>query len=292
MKKTFLRKALLISAISIAFVSCSNDDEAIEISGNKIPAGQETVDMFNEISNDELIFVEGGSFLMGAQAKDPNSPNYDLQATKGEASVHQVSVSPFYVMKNEVTKALWQYVMDNVSPDSIDDSEYLYPITGVSYEDIVKVFIPNLNKITGISYRLPTEAEWEYAARGGQKDEYTRSMGQLGEYFKFAGSNNASEVASFNLKNVAKIAQNTPNALGIYDMSGNVWEWCNDWLSEEYSENSVINPQGASSGEKRVVRGGGWDLINDSYCRVSYKSAVVPNHKCDHIGFRLVVSAE
>ena len=78
----------------------------------------------------------------------------------------------------------------------------------------------------------------------------------------------------------------------VIDEEGNVWEWCNDWLSEEYSENSVIDPQGASSGEKRVVRGGGWDLINDSYCRVSYKSAVVPNHKCDHIGFRLVVSAE
>ena len=292
MKNLFLKKVLLISAISVAIVSCSKEDDTIKISGNKIPAGQTTIDMFNEISNDELTFVEGGSFLMGAQNENSSLPNYDPQATKGEASVHQVSVSPFYIMKNEVTQALWQYVMYNVSPDSIDDSEYLYPITNVSYEDIVKEFIPRLNEITGIAYRLPTEAEWEYAARGGQKDEYTSSMGQLGEYFKFAGSNNASEVASFNLKSVAQIAQNAPNALGLYDMSGNVWEWCYDWLSEEYSENSTINPQGAPNGEKRVVRGGSWDLINDSYCRVSYKSAVVPDHKCDHIGFRLVVSAE
>ena len=107
MKKRFLRKVLLISAISAAFISCSDDDDTIDVSGNKIPTGQESVDLFNDFNNDELVFVEGGSFLMGAQAEDVNSPNYDSQACTDESSVHQVSVSSFYIMKNEILKRLF-----------------------------------------------------------------------------------------------------------------------------------------------------------------------------------------
>lgn len=290
MKKVFLKKVLLISAISVAFVSCSDDDDTIDVSGNKIPAGQESVDLFNDFNNDELVFVEGGSFLMGAQAEDVNSPNYDSQACTDESSVHQVSVSSFYIMKNEISQAIWDYVMFDIALDSIEASKFSYPVCNVSYDDIVNKFIPRLNKKTGIAYRLPTEAEWEYAARGGQNNEYNGSLGQIGEYFKFAGSNNADDVACYGLAEANKIASKTPNALNLYDMSGNMWEWCSDWYGA-YPSKDVINPQGASSGEKRVVRGGGWNNLNQ-YCRVSYRSAVEPNHNCDHIGFRLVVSAE
>ena len=292
MKNLFFGKAFLIITICIALASCSDNDEPNLISGEQLPAGNDSISLLAEIKNSELVFVDGGSFLMGAQAENPNEPNYDSQANKDESPVHQVSVSPFYIMKNEVTQALWEYVMTNADPDSIEEEKYLYPITNVSYETIVNEFIPRLNNITGIAYRLPTEAEWEYAARGGQKDEYTHSMGQTGEYLKFAGSNNASDVASFKLSKVAQIGTKASNALGLYDMSGNICEWCYDWYSEDCSTTGAINPQGATNGTKRVVRGGSWELVNDSYCRVSYKSAVTPNHMCDHIGFRLVVSAK
>ncbi len=291
MKKIFFGKALIISFICATTVSCSDNDDLNNNVGNLLPANKDSVCIFSEINNSELIFVEKGTFFMGAQAEDPNSPNFDSQACSDESSVHQVSVSSFYIMKNEVTQALWKYVMTNISSDSIKDSEYLYPVTDVSYTDVVNKFIPRLKEITNIAYRLPTEAEWEYAARGGQHNEYTRSMGQFGEYFKFAGSNNASDVASFGLNENSQIGTKIPNELGLYDMCGNVWEWCNDWYSDNYSVNHVINPQGADNGEKRVVRGGSWNLLNDSHCRISYKSAIAPEYKCEHIGFRLVVSA-
>ena len=292
MKKLFFRKALLISSICAVVSSCANNDEPNLISGDLLPANQNSISIFDEIKNSDLVFVDGGSYLMGAQRENPKSANYDDQASNTEGAVHQVSVSSFYIMKYEVTQALWEHVMAKVSPDSIDESKFLYPISEVSYEEVVNVFIPRLNELTGIAYRLPTEAEWEYAARSGKNDEYTASMGQSGEYFKFAGSNRASDVASFNLSDMSQVGKKRANALGLYDMSGNMWEWCNDWSSENYSSNPSINPQGAKNGEKRVVRGGGWNLINEASCRISYKSAVTPDHKCDHIGFRLVVSAK
>lgn len=290
MKNLFFVKVLLVSVISMAIVSCSDDDEPNSVSGEKIPTGQKAVDLFIDIANDELVFVKGGSFLMGAQAQDPNSPNYDIQATKSESPVHQVAISSFYLMKNEVTQALWEYVVNNVSPDSMESSMNTHPICNVSYEKIINEFIPKLNKMTGIAYRLPTEAEWEYAARGGQEDSYTSSMGVIGEYLKFAGSNNSSLVACWGLNEVAPIKTKLPNALGVYDMSGNVWEWCSDWFSTQYSSNNTTNPQGASSGDKRVLRGGDWSNIEFN-SRVSYRSAVDPDHSCEHIGFRLAVSA-
>lgn len=305
MEKSIFWKVLLVAAMSAPLFSCSDDDEpASTISSNNLPVGEATVDMTDSLVNDELVFVEGGTFYMGAQANDANAVNYDEQAVDDEADVHLVSVSSFYMTKNEVTQALWNYVMYYATPDSttiapLDSvdrdfvnkaSLHIAPAYNVTYNEIVNVFIPRLNKITGIAYRLPTEAEWEYAARGGQNDEYTSSLGQAGEYLKFAGSNNASAVASFGLSGINAVMAKQPNALGLYDMSGNVWEWCSDWYGE-YSANDATNPQGPSSGEKRVVRGGDWSNFSQ-YSRVSYRTAAAPDYLCNHIGFRLVVSAE
>ena len=170
-----------------------------------------------------------------------------------------------------------------------------YPAYNISYNDIIKKFLPRLNQITGIAYRLPTEAEWEYAARGGIKDEYTYSCGEKGEYFKFAGSNTSSIVANCSGEKVLKkedilIKTKKPNALGIYDMSGNVWEWCCDWYGE-YSTNESTNPTGPANGKKRVVRGGDWSNFSH-LSRVSYRTLADPDQKCEHIGFRLVVDAK
>ena len=154
------------------------------------------------------------------------------------------------------------------------------PVEQVSYED-VQEFITKLNQKTGKTFRLPTEAEWEYAARGGNK-----SKG-----YKYSGSNNLNDVAWYDGNSNSKthpVKTKQANELGLYDMSGNVWEWCSDWYGV-YSSSSQTNPQGPNSGSYRVLRGGGW--FNDArYCRVSNRSDSYPSGSSDGSGFRLALA--
>ncbi len=164
------------------------------------------------------------------------------------------------------------------------------PVDGVSWID-VQDFIKKLNQKTGKNYRLPTEAEWEYAACGGNK-----SRG-----YKYSGSNNISEVAWYYKNSFDKgkshkdygtheVGNKKTNELGIYDMSGNVWEWCSDWYgSDYYKKSSRNNPQGASSGSLRVYRGGGW-YDYDGYCRVANRANWYPGSGLKYLGFRLALS--
>ena len=149
----------------------------------------------------------------------------------------------------------------------------------VSWEDC-QTFITKLNQMTGKNFRLPSEAEWEYAARGGKK-----SQG-----YKYAGSNNVADVAWYDGNSgmgTHPVATKAPNELGLYDMSGNVWEWCQDWYGS-YSSNAQTNPNGPDSGDNRVSRGGGWGHIGWD-CRVSKRNPKPTTYQTYYWGFRLAL---
>ena len=219
----------------------------------------------------KMVFVEGGTFTMRATSEQ------EEYAVDDEYPTHSVTLSDYYIGETEVTQALWKAVMGN-NP-SVFEGDNL-PVESVSYED-VKTFITKLNGKTGKKFRLPTEAEWEYAARGGNK-----SKG-----YKYSGSNNIKDVAWCDENSndeTHPVKTKRPNELGIYDMSGNVWEWCSDWYGG-YSSNAQTNPQGPSSGSLRVLRGGSW---NDDarYCRASYRSGGDLSNLYDNLGFRFALS--
>lgn len=216
-----------------------------------------------------MVYVQGGTFTMGATSEQ-GSDAYDW-----EKPTHRVTLSNYYIGQTEVTQALWQAVMGN-NPSHFRGANK--PVESVSYNDC-KAFISKLNSLTGQNFRLPTEAEWEFAARGGN-----RSRG-----YKYAGSDNLSTVAWYDGNSgyaTHPVAQKSPNELGLYDMSGNVWEWCNDWYGD-YSSNAQTNPQGPYSGSYRVLRGGSYILAR--YCRVSYRIYITPSCSSSGLGLRLAL---
>ena len=219
----------------------------------------------------DMVRVEAGTFTMGAtpEMKDPYG---------NEKPTHQVTLTnDYYIGKYEVTQALWQAVMGNNPSYS---KNYNLPVECVSWDDCQE-FISKLNHITGKTFRLPTEAEWEYAARGGNK-----SRG-----YQYSGSNNLSDVAWYddNSSNTTHaVGTKQPNELGIYDMSGNVREWCQDRLGA-YSSSSQVNPTGANSGSYRVSRGGSWCEFA-RLCRSSCRDLTSPGNRNYDLGLRLVLS--
>lgn len=217
-----------------------------------------------------MVHVEGGTFTMGATSEQ------GTDAGKDEKPAHQVTLSSFSIGKYEVTQEEWEAMMGN-NPSSFKGAKR--PVERVSWTDCQE-FIRKLNTMTGKRFRLPTEAEWEYAARGGIK-----SSG-----YKYAGSDNLDRVAWYesNSGNATHdIGQKSPNELGLYDMSGNVWEWCQDRYGG-YSSNSQTNPSGPSSGSIRVFRGGGW-FSNAWGCRVSFRSYDSPGFTNFNLGLRLAL---
>ena len=234
-------------------------------SGNTI-----TIPVKDGISID-MVRVEAGTFTMGATPEMENP-------WKCEKPTHQVTLTnDYYIGKYEVTQALWQAVMDN-NPSYFKGDNL--PVEQVSWDDCQE-FISKLNSITGKKFRLPTEAEWEYAARGGNK---SRS-------YQYCGSNNISDVAWYGNNSENKthaVGSKQANELGIYDMIGNVWERCQDWYGK-YSGLSQTDPAGAARGDFRVIRGGGW--YNDARdCRSSYRDINTPGNRYDYLGLRLVLS--
>ena len=212
--------------------------------------------------------VEGGSFQMGATSEQGSD------AIKDEIPVHGVTLSSYWMGETEVTQELWQAVMGG-NP-SKEKGDYL-PVENVSYYDI-QIFFRKLNQKTGKSFRLPTEAEWEYAARGGNK-----SNG-----YKYAGSNDIGDVAWYygNSKNKTHaVKTKSPNELGLYDMAGNVWEWCQDWFGS-YGSGPQSDPTGPTTGSFRVLRGGSL-LSRAKICRVSYRQYYDSEFKGSSYGFRL-----
>ena len=236
----------------------------------------------------EMVFVQGGTFTMGCTDEQGND------CDSHEKPTHQVTVSDYYIGKYEVTQGFWKKVMGN-NPSQFINCGDDCPVESVSWNDCQE-FISKLNQLTGKRFRLPTEAEWEYAARGGSKASYQT---------KYAGSNALGEVAWYDQNSDVnysggyeykgrKLGTHTvgtkkPNALGIYDMTGNVWEWCNDWYGD-YSSGGVMNPKGASTGYSRVIRGGGWRSYGDN-SRVSYRDTGIPSYSFHNRGIRLVFSS-
>ena len=291
----------ILPFMAVALCACG-EEEPIDDNGDTPGSGDvlgSEFDIFASLSYDDMVYVEGGTFLMGAQTSSSSSANYDCDAYSDESPVHSVTLSSYYIGKYEVTQQLWEYVMNytgaaadgtilsavasdpwlgDSNPSSTFGKGDYYPAYYVSYEDIVNHFIPRLNKITGKTFRLPTEAEWEYAARGGNK-----SKG-----YKYSGSNTIGDVAWYyaNSSSTHQVGTKQANELGIYDMSGNVWEWCSDWYGS-YSSSAQTDPTGPTSGSNRVLRGGRWcDDARD--CRVSFRLSRTPSARYYFSGFRLL----
>ena len=222
----------------------------------------------------KMIKVEGGTFSMGATSEQ-GSDAYD-----NEYPVHSVTLSDYYMGETEVTQGLWEAVMG--SNPSWFKGNNQRPVENVSWNDCQE-FIKKLNSLTGKEFRLPTEAEWEYAARGGK---YSR-----GYVYKYSGSNNADEVAWYydNSGKTHPVKTKKANKLGLYDMSGNVSEWCNDRYNKKYYRNSPqTNPTGPSKGGYRVLRGGSW-FYYDRSVRVSYRNYHTPGYLDYKNGLRLAL---
>ena len=212
-----------------------------------------------------MIFVEGGTFQMGNNDGDED-----------EHPMHNVTLSDYYIGQTEVTQKLWTAVMgSNPSYFKGDD----LPVEKVSWNDC-QTFINKLNQLTGEIFRLPTEAEWEFAAKGGNKSKgYTYSGHNMIEIVAWFISNSGSQTHPVGTK--------APNELGIYDMSGNVWEWCYDWYGS-YSGSAQTNPAGPSSGSVRVHRGGAWSNDTPS-CHTAYRYYSPPIGAYSFLGFRLAL---
>lgn len=226
----------------------------------------------------KMVAVAGGTFTMGATSEQGSD------AAAAEKPTHKVTVSSFYIGQTEVTQELWQAVMGS-NPSNFKGAKL--PVERVSWDDCQE-FLRKLNAKTGKQFRLPTEAEWEFAARGGAK-----SQG-----YKYSGSNTLSVVAWYDENSYDKgssspdygthdVATKRANELGIYDMSGNVWEWCQDWYGT-YPSDAQTNPTGPASGSCRVIRGGCWvDVAR--YCRLAYRDDLSPDGRRDYLGLRLAL---
>ncbi len=220
----------------------------------------------------EMVYVQGGTFRMGATAEQGSGASSDEK-------VHSVTLSDFHIGKYEVTQGLWKEVMgENPSDNKAGDN---YPVETVSWEDCQR-FIERLNNRTGLHFRLPTEAEWEYAARGGRKSRGYKYSGTTYDLESVAWYDGNSDYATH------PVGQKQANELGLYDMSGNVWEWCQDWYGS-YGSSAQTDPTGPQSGANRVMRGGCYGFGAWS-CRVSYRNYGCPGCRGSISGLRLVLA--
>jgi formylglycine-generating enzyme required for sulfatase activity len=242
-------------------------------SGSSSVSGNSRTNTQHHPAEPEMVFVQGGTFWMGCTGEQGSDCESD------ERPVHEVTVSSFYIGKYEVTQAQWEMLMGN-NPSNFKGGNL--PVEKVSWND-AQMFIERLNAATGKQYRLPAEAEWEYAVRGGNKSKGTKYSGSnFVENAAWMGTNSSSDTHPVGTKMV--------NGLGIYDMSGNVWEWCYDWYGA-YPASAQHNPVGASSGSSRVFRGGSWGS-GAGYCRVANRAYDSPGDGRSSLGFRLACSSE
>ena len=288
-----MKKVFIILCCVLALQSCNKDNTKNEtINGFDInwtgDLGKKEKDAVRDmISN--MVKVEAGTFYMGAQKDSVEYYCYDEEATSLEGPVHEVTVSEFYINKYEVTQLLWEAIMGE-TPNKEKDMQWEdkfgkgdnYPAYRISYKE-VETFIGKLNEYTGLRFSLPTEAQWEYAAKGG-KDTY---------YSLYAGGGDVLEVAwiksgsIYDINKCSEVGKKNANGLGLYDMSGNVWEMCNNWYYDYKDVCDTITSGEAYTGYK-VFRGGSWNT-NAQQARVTarYKQGI--HYRDYNTGFRLVI---
>ena len=285
-----MKKVLIILCCVLALQSCNKDNTKNEIiNGFDInwtgDLGKKEKDAVRDmISN--MVKVETGTFYMGAQKDSVEYYCYDEEATSLEGPVHEVTVSEFYINKYEVTQLLWEAIMGETPNDENDmqwEDEFgkgdNYPAYRISYDE-VETFIGKLNEYTGLRFSLPTEAQWEYAAKGGKNTSYSL----------YAGGGNVLEVAwiDSNSDKCSEIGKKDANGLGLYDMSGNVWEMCQDWYYD-YTEEAVTDPVGEEYNQGyKVFRGGSWNT-NAQQARVTARYRQGIHYRDYNTGFRLVI---
>ncbi len=248
--------------------SPSQEDEETKIN-RLVEAAKVTLNDGGDPFDSSMVLVRNGSFMMGS-----------TDGNEDESPVHKVNLAAFKIGKYPVTQHEWSLIMGADANPSHFKGDNL-PVENISWND-VQLFIRVLNKVAGKQYRLPTEAEWEYAAHGGQNSNNT----------KYSGSNNADEVAWYKDNSEDKthpVGMKQANELGLYDMSGNVLEWCQDWKAN-YNEEPALNPKGPSEGQTRVTRGGCWNSRQIA-CAVSNRSGFFPSHHFCNLGFRLAIDA-
>ena len=290
-----MKKLLIVLCCILALQSCNNGNTGTETvngfdinwSGNLSKKDQEAVKEM--ISN--MVKVEAGTFMMGAQKDSVIYSNYDENATSLESPVHEVTVGEFYINKYEVTQSLWKAIMGkhNDKDDEFDQWENQfgkgdkYPAYRISFNE-VETFIGKLNECTGLNFALPTEAQWEYAARGGKDTQYTL----------YAGGDNVlefgwifTENSIYNINKCSEVGKKLPNTLGLYDMSGNVWEMCSNWYYDYSSVCDTIVSGEAYTGYK-VFRGGSWNT-NAQSARVTARYQQGIHYRDYSTGFRLVI---
>jgi formylglycine-generating enzyme required for sulfatase activity len=249
------------------------NDEVLVETIHVSPTGKKVFDFTLKQSNDpfygQMVLIKGGTFKMG--------DTFGI-GIKEERPVHMVTLGDFYIGKYEVTQAQWKFIMGE-NPSHFKNCDNC-PVERVSWNE-VQTFFTKLNMLTGKNYRLPTEAEWEYAAKGGE----------MSQGYRYAGGNNINFVAWYSGNSQGKtqpVGTIKPNELELYDMSGNVWEWCSDWF-DYYTESPKTNPTGPEQGEFKIVKGGSWyGYIGGS--RVSCRGSDDPGNKRSYIGFRVAMS--
>ena len=286
-KKTF---ALLLATVFLAsFTSCDKDDDKKDNQKQEEQQQEEVSWEDNRelpnvtIAGIEMVYVQGGSFMMGATEEQ-----LPYASSLFETPAHKVNLSGFYISKYEVTQSQWEAIMHNNPSYFVGANK---PVEKVSYND-VQEFVAALNAQTNKHFRLPTEAEWEYAARGGKKTHH----------YIYSGSNNPDEVGHYGWffsdmsepQTTFDVGTKAPNELGLYDMSGNVQEWCLDGFSatENYYESpNQDNPRGFTNTELFVIRGGNWAAGSEKL-RVSDRNNSTATWKESVCGFRLVMEVE
>ena len=270
-------KASAPSTIQISLLKESIVDNGISENNNQHIEGiNETTDNDSVVKlleklNNDMVYIEAVEFTMGATKEQKGEANSD------EKPAHPVVLNCFNLCKYEVTQELWEAVMGD-NPSHFKGKNL--PVENVSWDDCQK-FIMKLNELTGKKYRLPTEAEWEYAARGGSNSmHYKYSGGNYVEYVSWCYINSNDKTHT--------VGMMKPNELGLYDMSGNVWEWCQDWYGL-YDKKTAYYPTGPIKAYNKVFRGGGYDN-GDTYCRCSYRNGTSPQNKFKNLGLRLAHS--